>query len=148
VFLVAVLVGLATADALVAGTAALVALSVLARWGTTSMPALAGLQAVLGPAGITGEVLGVASSWLAAAAIVVAAAGVRHRVAAVPLGLLAGLLVAGPAVTGASDAAVRGVGAVLGVAVTGVVAGRFPGRLTVPLAAVVAACAAGAGVLA
>jgi hypothetical protein len=147
-FLVAVLLGLATADVLVAGVGALVTLSVLARWGTTSLPALAGLQSVLGPAGITGEAVGVTASWSAAVALVVCAGGVPRRIAAVPLGLLAGLLVAGPAVTGGTDAAVRLAGVAVGAGTAAFVAGRVPGRVALPLAALVAALAVGAGVLA
>lgn len=148
VFLVALLVGLAAADAAVAGVATLVALSVLARWGTTSMSALAGLQAVLGPAGTTGDALGVASSWSCAAALLLAAAGVPRRAAAAPLGLLAALVVAGPAVSELAHGGVRLGAAAVGVTVAVVVAGRAPGRFTLPVAALVAAAAAGAGVLA
>lgn len=148
VFLVAVLLGVATADAVVAGVGVLVAVSVLARWGTTSMRALAGLQAVLGPAGITGDTFGVAASWLAAVALLVAAAGVPRRAAAVPLGLLAGLVVAGPAVTGLQDAALRGAGAGFGGVAAALLAGRAPGRVALPLAAAVAAAGCVAGVVA
>ena len=147
-FLVAVLVGLATADRLVAGVTALVALSVLARWGTSSMSALAGLQAVLGPAGATGETIGVASSWLGAAALLATASGVSGRWPAAVLGALAGLLVAGPAIAGPEDGAVRLAGAVAGMALTVLAAGRIRGRLAMPAAALLAAIATGLAVLA
>lgn len=45
------------------------------RWGSTSLDALAGAQAVLGPAGWTGPAAAVASSWLAALALVLALPG-------------------------------------------------------------------------
>jgi hypothetical protein len=41
----------------------------LVRWGSSSLGAIAGAQAVLGPAGWTGDAAGVASAWLAAAAL-------------------------------------------------------------------------------
>lgn len=51
------------------------------RWGSTSLDALAGAQAVLGPAGLVGSGRGAAASWLAAAALVLSSPAVRWRVA-------------------------------------------------------------------
>ena len=48
------------------------------RWGSTSMEALAGDQAVLGPAGWVGPGAAAAGSWLAAVALVVAASDRLH----------------------------------------------------------------------
>jgi hypothetical protein len=87
------------------------------RWGSTSLEALAGAQAVLGPAGWTGSAAGAASSWLAAGAVVLAAGlhptpgrdevGARagtapaprtsNLVLAVAAGATAAAIVAGPA---------------------------------------------------
>src|SRR5690606_3159957 len=69
------------------GVAAAVAASSL-RWGTTSLEALAGGQEVLGPAGWVGPTSAAAASWLAAAAVLLAAGrplagvgGVERRIA-------------------------------------------------------------------
>ncbi|HEV3227096.1 MAG TPA: hypothetical protein VGZ52_09680 [Acidimicrobiales bacterium] len=48
--------------------------SALVRWGSSSLAAIAGAQAVLGPAGWTGSAPAVASAWFAAVALVLAAA--------------------------------------------------------------------------
>ena len=146
--LVAVLLGLAAVDVAVAGVGVLVALAVLGRWGTTSLSALAGLQAVVGPAGLRGTSLAAASSWVAASALVVVAATVPRRVPAAVLGLTAALVVAGPAITTASDAGIR-VGAGAGAALAAsLVAGRVPRRLAVPTALTLAAASAVLAVLA
>lgn len=146
--LVAVLLGLATVDLAVAGVAAIVGLAVLARWGTTSLTALAGLQAVLGPAGLRGSALAAASSWFAAAALLFAAALMPRRIAAVATGLLAALMVVGPAASDPGLAAVRATGAVVGAAVGLLVARRASGRLGVPAAFGLAAVALLLGILA
>lgn len=49
------------------------------RWGSTSLEALAGAQAVIGPAGWTGPTPAAVSSWLAAAALVLAVPGRQPR---------------------------------------------------------------------
>ena len=146
--LVAVLLGLVAVDVAVAGVGALVALAVLGRWGTTSLSALAGLQAVVGPAGLRGSAIATASSWVAAAALLVAAATVSRRLAAVALGLTAALVVAGPAVATASDALVRGGAGVGGAAVATLLAGRVDRRAGIPAALALAAAAAVLSVLA
>ena len=70
------------------------------RWGSTSLDALAGAQAVLGPAGFVGPTTAAAASWLAAVAILVSSApapahvgGMRspERATAAPNPLLARL---------------------------------------------------------
>lgn len=92
------------------------------RWGSTSLDALAGAQAVLGPAGWTGPAAAAASAWVAAVAVVLAAprrrgwgvatevevrgfhlllADVPGVAAAVATGATAAVVVAGPAPGGA-----------------------------------------------
>ena len=100
----ALLLTLATFD-LIAGLAAvLAALAVLARLGTTSLAAMAGAQAVLGPAGASGPGLAALSAWLGAAALVVACPG---EWTALPFGLAAALIVNGPAAGSGSAFIVR-----------------------------------------
>jgi len=98
------LVVLAAALAVVAGrrvatgTIAVVAVAVAVRWGSTSLEAVGGAQAVLGPAALTGPVAGGLSSLLGALALVLVAPGGNLRAASV--GAAAGLLAAGPGGTG------------------------------------------------
>ena len=110
------LLGLAAGDAL-AGTAALAAvLGGLARFGTTSLPALGGAQAVLGPAAAVSPAVGALASALAALALVVVAPSRSlGEWRGWLFGLLAGLVALGPSVTSASTLAVRAGGAALGV---------------------------------
>lgn len=82
------------------------------RIGATSLTAIAGAQAVLGPAGLAGPPQQAASAWAAGLALVLAA---RNAATAVPLGLAAGLVLAGPSPATPRDAAVRVAGAVFGV---------------------------------
>ena len=96
-----VVLGVAALDAVAGATAVLAGIGVLGRWGSTSLAALAGGQAVLGPAGWTGPATAVLSSWAAAAALVLVAP--RERVPAAAFGLFAAAVVAGPAVTDVSD---------------------------------------------
>lgn len=74
------------------------------RWGDASLEALAGAQAVLGPAGGVGPGPAAAGSWLAAAALVLAVAPTRRQggsltigVAAAAVGAAAAAVLAGPA---------------------------------------------------
>lgn len=90
-----VLLGLAARDALAGGTGVLAGVATIGRWGSSSLAALAGGQAVLGPAGWTGSPAAVAASWAAAAALVLVAP--PRILPAVAFGLLAAALVAGPA---------------------------------------------------
>lgn len=121
----AVLAGVAALDAW-AGTVAVAAVVVgLARFGTTSLSGLAGVQAVLGPAAFVGPALGAAASVLAAAACVLAApAGRRGWL----FGALAGLVAVGPAAVDAGDAALRVAGLALGVGLVEAVGRRWPTR--------------------
>ena len=95
VLLVGVLAGVATLDLLTGGVAIAAGLATLFRWGSPSLTAVAGSQAVLGPGGLVGPAAGAASAWLAAAAVVLVAP--RSPGPAIALGLLAADLVAGPA---------------------------------------------------
>lgn len=146
--LVGVLVGLAAVDMAVAATGVIVGLAVLARWGTTSLTALAGVQAVLGPAGLRGSALAAASSWCAAAALIVAAALVPRRTVAATVGLLAGLVVAGPAPSDLALGVERAAGALAGAGLAVLVAGRVSGRFGVPVAVAMAGVALVLAVLA
>jgi hypothetical protein len=91
---VVVLLAFAAADVAPALVALLVAGAALLRFGSSSLDALAGAQAVLGPGGVVGPARAAASTWLAAGALVLGAPG---GLSAVPFGLAAGALVAGPA---------------------------------------------------
>jgi len=110
VLVLALLLGLAAAQ-LESGVATVLAgVAVLLRWGTTSLGALAGAQAVLGAAGLTGPTPAAMSSWLSAVAIVGAAAPFQTHarptddqsrgrallvLAALPFGLAAAAVAAG-----------------------------------------------------
>ena len=103
----------------------LAASATLVRWGRSSLDAVTGAQAVLGPAVAVGPVLYAASSWSAAAAVLAAAPpGWR----AVPFGLLAGLLASG------GDPLPRAAGVIIGVA-GAVAASRFLPRRWAPIVA-------------
>lgn len=67
------------------------------RWGTTSLEALAGVQAVLGPAGGIGPAAGAAGSWLATVALVLALGRGRDPVRLAAVGATAAAVLAGPA---------------------------------------------------
>jgi hypothetical protein len=67
------------------------------RWGTTSLEALAGVQAVLGPAGGIGPAAGATGSWLAAIALVLALGRGRDPVRVAAVGATAAAILAGPA---------------------------------------------------
>jgi len=73
---VAVLLAVLTGDRRRAVGVAAACGAVLVRWGSSSLGAVAGAQAALGPAGWTGRTAAVASAWLAATALVLA---VRDR---------------------------------------------------------------------
>lgn len=129
---VAVLLGVAALDATAGLAAALAGLSAALRWGTGALDAAAGAQAVLGPAVLVGPEAAAAGSALAALALLVAA---PRGWVAVPFGLAAGLVVAGPAAATVEDAVIRFGAATLGVGLA-VVAGRVvPQRVALPAAA-------------
>ena len=139
---------------------ALAAVSV--RWGSTSLEAIAGAQAVLGPAGITGGVADVAAVWLAGVSLLLAGgttadapevartAGrrpprpVAHWVHPVVFGVAAALAVAGPGPGGALW--VRVVASVTAAGVCVVLAAQR--RWTRPMAMLALAAGIGAVVLA
>lgn len=67
------------------------------RWGTTSLEALAGVQAVLGPAGGIGPLAGATGSWLAAVTLVLVLGRGRDPVRLAAAGAAAAAILAGPA---------------------------------------------------
>jgi hypothetical protein len=116
------------------GLAALLACtSVLVRWGSPSLAAVGGAQAVLGPAVLVGTATA-AATWLASLALVLSA---RDRLTAGAFGLAAAALAAGPSLPHAL--ATKAVGAVVGVGAA-YAATRLPRHAS--LAAVVLAAAA------
>jgi len=107
VVVLAALLGLGVGRPASALAAAGALVAALVRWGSPSLEAIAGAQAVLGPAGWTGSTAAVASTWLAAAALVLAARP-RHRatrwstvLATAPFAVAAAALVVGPSAGGA-----------------------------------------------
>ncbi len=119
--------------------AAAAALSFALRWGITSLEGIAGAQSVLGPAGVVGPELATASSWCAAAALVLVSPR-DWRAAA--FGLAAGISVAGPAAATGGDVALRVLASVVGVGAA-VAAGRLlPASVARPVGLVVATAAA------
>lgn len=141
VVLLAVLLGLVARDLVAGATALLVAASVVARWGTTSLAALAGGQAVLGAAITVGPTEAAASGALAAVALVLAA---PPGGGALLFGAAAGLVSVGPAGVEPELLAAR-VGAAVALAgIARLLAPRLP-RLLRLLAPVVAALAVVAG---
>lgn len=102
------------------------------RWGSPSLAAVAGGQAVLGPAIVVGSLASAASAWLAAAAIVVATPRLRDDgglgwadrlgVAAVA-GIAAGAVAAGPTLVDEPVVRIAGVVVATGAAL---LAARLP----------------------
>ena len=131
----------------VAGLGAVFGLgAVLVRWASPSLSALAGAQAVLGPAGDVGPTLAAASAWCASFAVAsaVPADGVRWRSPArvavvLAFGLSAGIVVAGPSLT--QRPLTRLVGAFVGVLLAGVLADRVPARWRSPVSLLLGAAA-------
>ncbi len=103
VILLGVLLGLAAGDAVAGGVGILAAVAVIGRWGTSSLAALAGAQAVVGSAGWTGSTAAVASSWGGALALVLVCPPGLAPAAA--FGATAAQLVAGPALAQSSSVA-------------------------------------------
>lgn len=144
VLLLGVVLGVG-AGSVVAGAAGVLAgVAVLVRWGSPSLGALAGAQAVLGPAGTTGSAAAAASAWCAASALVLVVrplapdpGGARWlRVgvvlaSTVPFGLAAADVVAGPGPGGslATRVVASAVATVLGAVVVVRVHRRTRGRL-------------------
>jgi hypothetical protein len=96
------------------------------RWSSSSLDAIAGAQAVLGPAGWVGPGLAAAGSWLGASALLAATPGFRdpraQLVSGAASGAAAAVIVAGPAPGG--DVWVRVVAGVVAAAIA-VVVGRW-----------------------
>lgn len=110
-----------------AGLAAgLAVAATVARWGTADLGAVAGDQDVLGIAVAVGPTQAAVSSVLAALSLLGIAAvgdeGIDRRLLAVPAGLGAGALAAGPASTSAADLGARAGVAVLCVVLAAVLA--------------------------
>jgi hypothetical protein len=126
VVVLAVLLGLG-AGRRASGVAVAVALTAaLVRWGSPSLGAIAGAQAVLGPAGWTGSSVAVVSAWTGAAALMLAAVSFDRTsttqtvLSVSPFAIAAADVVAGPAPGGAL--AVRVLASVIAIVVTTVVA--------------------------
>lgn len=138
VFVTAALLGLTARDARRFAVCVLAVLAATVRWGSPSLASVAGAQAVLGPAVAVGPVLAAVSAGLAAVAVLlVAPRGWR----AVPFGLAAALVAAGPAATGWVEAAVRAPAALAGVLLA-LLVGRAPAESQRILVALVVAGAA------
>jgi hypothetical protein len=94
---VAVLLGIADRSMLTAFVVAAAAAASLARVGSAAFVDLSGAQAVFGGAGFTGSLAAVSATWAAAVSLLAVA---RDRWTGAALGLVAGALVAGPALSG------------------------------------------------
>jgi hypothetical protein len=103
-FLLAFLLGVAAWRVAAGATGMLVAVMLLARWGSSSLAAAAGAQAVLGPALVVGPWPALVSTWCAVAALLLAA---PVGLAAPIFGAAAALVAAGPGATSAENAAAR-----------------------------------------
>lgn len=137
--LLAVLLALAAGDLVAAAAVIVAALSIAVRWGSTSLDAIAGAQAVLGPGGLVGPTLATASTWCAAAAVVLASPR-GWRAAA--FGLAAALCVAGPTAADSGALVVRLAAAVAGAGLA-LAAGRWLPATMARAAALALAVAAG-----
>jgi hypothetical protein len=111
--LLAALLGLVVADPLASCAPVVAAMAVIARIGTSSLPALAGAQSVLGPAILSGPFRMALSAAAAAAGLAFAT---TDDLAALPLGLAAAALVFGPGSDGAGHLAIRAVASIGAVA--------------------------------
>lgn len=131
IIVLAAVLAAATAARLRAIAGAMACTAVLVRWGSSSLGAIAGAQAVLGPAGWTGDAAGIASAWLAALALLACvpawpSGGGNGRApmivvvfASAPFAIAAADVTVGPAPGGALLA--RLVGSVVAVAIAVVV---------------------------
>ena len=142
----AALLAVAAARPTTSAALALAAGATVVRWGSGSLAALGGAQAVLGPAGLVGPTAAAASSWLAAAAVLLCTPGpLRLKptsgivVGAIATGATAATLAVGPS---AADEPVLRVAGVL-VAVLVALATTFvPWRRAMSAAAFAAGLAA------
>lgn len=122
VLLAGVVLAVAAGEAVAGVAAVLAGVAVLVRWGTTSLGGIGGDQAVLGWAGAVGPALAAASTWCAAAALVLVP---RTRwPVAVGAGALAALVVAGP--TDTAGWAVRVVATIVAVGASWLAARSLP----------------------
>jgi hypothetical protein len=138
VVLLGVVLGLAAADVATGAVTVVACLALAVRWGATSLDALAGAQAVLGPGGAVGPPSAMAASWCAAGALVLAS---PRGWAALAFGSAAGLGLAGPSPATGGDVGLRLAAAAAGVVCAVVLARRTSperGRLG---ALVLAGCA-------
>ena len=140
--LLAALLGVAGGDVLAAAAAAVAALSFAVRWGATSLEAIAGAQAVLGPGGAVAPPVATASAWCAALALLLLS---PRDWRAPAFGLAAAIGVAGPMGTTGADLALRVVASALGVGMALGVGRLLPPAVARPAALVLAVLA---GVLA
>ena len=123
VVLLAVVLGVAAADLLAGAVALWAGLALAVRWGSSSLDAVGGAQAVLGPGATVGPAAAIAATWGAAAALVLAS---PRGWAALAFGAAAALGVAGPSPSRAGDLAIRVAGVLAGVACAVVVSRRGP----------------------
>jgi hypothetical protein len=135
ILLLGALLAILAVDLVAGAGVALAAASVLVRWGSSSLDALAGNQAVLGAAGWSGPAAAAASAWCAAGAMIAASPG--GLVPSAAFGLAAANVVAGPGFGG--DVVVRVAASAVGVAAAWAV-----GRAGVPAMTRLVAVAAGA----
>lgn len=144
--LLALLLGVAAMSAAAGGVAVLVALAMIARWGTTSLQAISGAQTVLGPAVVVGSALEIGACVLAALALVLISPPDWR---AFVFGSAAALVLAGPRL-GAADLPDFGIRVVATLAGTGLVIAVdrwLPGDVTRLSAGGAAAAAVALGVL-
>ncbi len=144
------------------GAVVLAGLTVLERWGSPSLEAVAGAQSVLGPGGLVGPASAAASAWLAAVALVLASPHVGDRNAgdggtarsrrrpsaaavlvALAMGSAAALVVAGPSFS--DDLPIRLGATAVAVAVSAVVSSQRAQLVTAGAALAAAVVAAGLG---
>jgi len=106
VFVLALVLSLGVGRRASAFAASVALISVMVRWGSPSLAAIAGAQAVLGPAGWTGSRAAVASAWLAAIAVIGATRrgprllSLASGVSVAPFAVAAADVVAGPSIGG------------------------------------------------
>jgi len=107
VFVLALVLGLGVGRRASAFAAVVGLVAAMVRWGSPSLRAIAGAQAVLGPAGWTGSRAAVASAWLGAMALVAAArrgprvVSLATCVSLAPFAVAAADVVVGPSLGGA-----------------------------------------------
>lgn len=123
---IAIALGVADESVLTALVVGLAGVATLARTGSAAIADIAGSQAVLGAAGVTGSAVAIAATWAGAVSLLVIG---RSRWVGAGLGLVAGALVAGPSPAGgASNVAVwaagLGVGGAVGWFASDYLAGR------------------------